>query len=578
MPEMTGHLRRNTKLGIGLAALMAASAVGWVAGRQIRSPAEIAARTAPPIPSLITAPVEKRKLSSDVVVRGTVRFGLPQVVTLPTSPLKPGKGVVTSPPVKGATVKEGALALSMSGRPVFVLQGAQPAYRDLGPGTTGDDVKQLEAALVRLGFDPGPVDGTYDLSTGLAVAAWYESAGWAPRGPTDEQLLATRTAQTEQFAVQSELAVAREALSTSRGALSTARAKADSARVAARTGATADDAAQAKVDQDKRAAEAEVISRTSALAAAIDAERVAKLQFDAAPAATPALTPAEVAALESAFHAATGSVTTARAMLVAAQGAVAALGGVLPTTSADLARAVVVADAEVNQAADAIPLAQSRVALLESRETATGWTVLTIAARLGTQVPVDEMLFFPTLPLRIDDVTVKAGDEVTGPVMKVSNFQLAVDAALPVDSAKLVRKGEPAAIEQPDLAIHAAGTVTEIADTPGTRGVDAQRFYLEVTPTNAPAALVGASVVVTISVETTDGEVLAVPVAALSVAADGTSRVQVQASNGTTRFVTVKPGLAAKGLVAVIPDGNLVAGDLVVVGIGSNSQQGTATP
>ena len=59
---------------------------------------------------------------------------------------------------------------------------------------------------------------------------------------------------------------------------------------------------------------------------------------------------------------------------------------------------------------------------------------------------------------------------------------------------------------------------------------------------------------------------LAVPVAALSVAADGTSRVQVQAADGATRFVTVTPGLAAKGLVAVTPDGDLAEGDLVVVG------------
>ena len=45
-------------------------------------------RTAPPEPSLITATVERTTLTSDVVTRGTVRFGLPQVVSLPTSALK----------------------------------------------------------------------------------------------------------------------------------------------------------------------------------------------------------------------------------------------------------------------------------------------------------------------------------------------------------------------------------------------------------------------------------------------------------------------------------------------------------
>ena len=132
--------------------------VGRAAGpsvKHIRSPAEVAARTAPPPLSLITAPVERRTLASDVVTRGTVRFGTPQTVTLPTSALKPGSRVVTVPPVKGATLAEGDVAMVVSGRPVLVLEGAQPAYRDSVPGTVGDDVRQLEEALARLGFDPG---------------------------------------------------------------------------------------------------------------------------------------------------------------------------------------------------------------------------------------------------------------------------------------------------------------------------------------------------------------------------------------------------------------------------------------
>ena len=71
----------------------------------------------------------------------------------------------------------------------------------------------------------------------------------------------------------------------------------------------------------------------------------------------------------------------------------------------------------------------------------------------------------------------------------------------------------------------------------------------------------------TISVKTTEGEVLAVPVAALSMASDGTTRVQVKSPQGPPRYVTVEPGLAAKGLVAVSPlQGQLGPGDLVVVG------------
>jgi hypothetical protein len=68
-------------------------------------------------------------------------------------------------------------------------------------------------------------------------------------------------------------------------------------------------------------------------------------------------------------------------------------------------------------------------------------------------------------------------------------------------------------------------------------------------------------------VGSTQGEVLAVPAAALSVSGDGSTRLQVQRPDGGTQEVQVTPGLTAKGLVAVTPVGeSLAPGDLVVVG------------
>ena len=61
--------RRNTVLVIGLVVVIVAGAVGWVAGRRIQTPAD-RARMSPPNASLITVPVEKRTLTSDVVVPG----------------------------------------------------------------------------------------------------------------------------------------------------------------------------------------------------------------------------------------------------------------------------------------------------------------------------------------------------------------------------------------------------------------------------------------------------------------------------------------------------------------------------
>src|SRR5205085_4301593 len=129
-----------------------------------------------------------------------------------------------------------------------------------------------------------------------------------------------------------------------------------------------------------------------------------------------------------------------------------------------------------------------------------------------------------------------------------------------------VLKDATVAINASYQNITATGKVTNVATQLGPTGVDPTKFSVEITPTDAPASLVGASVILTIAVQSTDGAVLAVPVNALSVAADGTSRVQVQGVDGMLRFVTVTPGLSAKGFVAVIPTtGTLKPGDLVVV-------------
>ena len=198
-------------------------------------------------------------------------------------------------------------------------------------------------------------------------------------------------------------------------------------------------------------------------------------------------------------------------------------------------------------------------------------------AQTTFQIPADELLFFPSLPLRIDDVKAKRGDALAADFMTVSGLQLAVDSALSVTDAKLVAKDAKAVISEPDLRITASAIVTNVADRPGTNGVDPQKVYLEVTPIDAPPQLVGASVKITIGVKSTGGAVLVVPVSALTVGAGGQSRVQVVQGN-SSRFVEVNPGLAAQGLVEVTPTkGKLASGDQVVVGQ-STSRPAPAAP
>ena len=126
--------------------------------------------------------------------------------------------------------------------------------------------------------------------------------------------------------------------------------------------------------------------------------------------------------------------------------------------------------------------------------------------------------------------------------------------------------GMPVAIDEQSLGIKTTGVVETVATTPGTRGVDAFHIYLGIRVDPTPVHLEGFSVRLTIPIESTKGAVTAVPLSALSLATDGTSRLQVQ-RNGTLEYVTVKPGLSASGYVEVTPvKDQLLPGQLVVVG------------
>ncbi|MGH2687338.1 MAG: peptidoglycan-binding domain-containing protein, partial [Actinomycetota bacterium] len=322
-------VRRKKAMAIGLAAVILTSGISWVAASRIRSPAEIAARTAPPAASLISVPVEQRVLSSDVVVRGTVRYGTPLVVTLPLSALK-RTSIITTPPVKDAVLNEGSVAMTVSGRPVLVLQGAQPAYRDIGPGATGEDVRQLEEALARLGFDPGGQDGVYDDATGAAVSAWYRSVGWSALGPTEEQLTMARAGQADQFAARAEALSAQEALAAAESDLRIAQERARALSRAPGTlpgvpsAAALDAATRARAEQQRVQAAATLASRTRALEQALQAQRQAQARLDEARTRQPPPTTAEFAGLARAVQDAGKVVEIARDEMATAQEAASA--------------------------------------------------------------------------------------------------------------------------------------------------------------------------------------------------------------------------------------------------------------
>lgn len=101
---MSGQRRGRAALVV-VALVVAVAGAGWIAAGRIRSPARVAADTAPPAPSEITVPALRRTLSTQVIVRGTVRYGDPQPVVLATSQVKAQAvkqgASTTTPPSRG---------------------------------------------------------------------------------------------------------------------------------------------------------------------------------------------------------------------------------------------------------------------------------------------------------------------------------------------------------------------------------------------------------------------------------------------------------------------------------------------
>jgi peptidoglycan hydrolase-like protein with peptidoglycan-binding domain len=486
-----------------LALVAAMASGGWVAGLRIESPAEVAARTAPPTPSAILVPVEERVLSSNIVTRGTARFGLPHPISIAPSPLKPNKaGFITTLPTRNTQLREGDVMFTISGRPVLVLQGDVPAYRDLVPGASGNDVRQLEQGLQRLGFDPGPIDGVYDETTSSAVSTWYKSAGYEPFGPTVEQLANVRTI---------EAAVA----DATKG-----RMQAASAASAADLGV---EAARAKAQQAEKAALAEI--------EAGNAERELALR--------------DPRKLAQARPAADAKIEAGRAALRAAK------------TQGELT---------VQEALEAKKNAQFDARLAVDRLDRVAAELSDARRQLGMQVPIDEIVFIPALPVRVQEVTATVGSSASGPVLSVTDNQITIHSSLALDAAPFVKPGMEVQIDEPAYGVKARGTVEKVESTPGTHGVDGYHIYFAVRVDATPVPLDGFSLRLTIPVKSTKRAVITVPLSAVFLAADGTSRVQVD-NNGTLAIVGVEPGLAANGYVEVTPlDGNLTPGQLVVVG------------
>ncbi|WP_440065492.1 efflux RND transporter periplasmic adaptor subunit [Streptosporangium sp. OZ121] len=91
-------------------------------------------------------------------------------------------GTVTWLPDSGARVTRGKPLYKVDDKPVVLMYGTTPAYRDMRIGTEGPDVRRLERNLRELGYSGFTVDGEYTGATASAVARWQDDRGLEETG------------------------------------------------------------------------------------------------------------------------------------------------------------------------------------------------------------------------------------------------------------------------------------------------------------------------------------------------------------------------------------------------------------
>ena len=616
-------MRRGLAVGAVVLLVGVSAGLGWWFGRGIRSPAQIAAEAEPPDPSLITVEVERKELSANVITRADVGYDAPATLSLGGAlGGRPDVLVVTAAPKRGEDLAEGAAAIEIAGRPVFLLVGDIPVFRDMRPGTQGPDVLQVEQALARLGFLTGAPDQKWDDATGEAVDAWYQANGYQANGVSEQEKTALRTARTRVRTAADGLNAARKALREARnpgeGAVRGARAAvADAqealdelleppasevrrARAAVTAAAEARQAVKTKIADDDAAAEEAITDAQRARERAAQAYAQAEQNWRSAqmgvhPGTGALPTPADLNALRLAVGGARIELDAAEEAITEAQEALdqrpAAAATELRQADNTLLTAQEALDELMNPSEKAQRTARNR--LLDAQEALARLlappdiadkqrqvdeaeteladvtqALADLEAETGTWLPSGEIIFLRRMPVRVDALTAEQGSLVSGGFMTVTGSDLAVRGSVLVRDISLVEQGGEARIE--DSALTIPGTIRLLENRPGTRGVSSDRHYMEIVADEIPDELIGSNVRIVIPVGGTEGEVWAVPAAALSATADGATRIEIAQPDGTGRFVEVEPGLAAQGLVEVTPlDSEISPGDQVVVGVAS---------
>jgi hypothetical protein len=529
--------RQRVFLAAACVAALAAGG-GLAASTMIKSPAQQAAETKPPKPTVLTAPVVKKVLTDTVTTRGTVGAGGDIAVSPGAgggAGTSSGSGTVLLVASKlyaraGDQIHAGQVLIEVSGRPIIALSGAVPAYRDLKPGMDGPDVAQLQDALKQLGHDCAPDalghfgDGTKSALTDFYTALGYSvptTGGANDAGDSSALQSAADAVTAQQRTVDTDYGLLRnadQALASAKKGLSqptTAPANAPGPSTGPSTGPSVGPSTGPSTGPSAG-------SGRSALQTAQDAQQAAQSTYDNA-----------VQDL--------GKAKKKQADLIAATGAV------LPASEVVFVPSFPVRLAKLNAALGSTVTAP--VLTLES-----GQLIVTSLLQPG-----QNSLIKPGVKVQLTAETL--GQTATATVTSIGPYS--------GGGADNAQNGNGQNTGGAGTTGPSSGQMAGASAGGGQQSPRLPGYPMTVTP-DSPLnpAWAGQDVRVTIINAATSSAVLAVPLSAVSTGADGRSAVTVVAADGTQRRVPVAAGAGADGDVQVTPTGGgaLREGDAVAIG------------
>ncbi|MFI8450428.1 peptidoglycan-binding protein [Streptomyces erythrochromogenes] len=176
-------MRTRAKWLLGsLAAVLAVSGGGYVVTAQPQRGDGGQERRTGGLPPA-TAPVQRGDLSSGLRIEGTLGYAQERKLNAG------GAGVLTWVAGEGSAVERDGKLYEVNGRPVRLLYGATPMYRQLKAGDKGEDVKQLKRNLLALGYGTGldPEDPLFTAGTTTAVKRWQKAHKAAETGEVGKE-------------------------------------------------------------------------------------------------------------------------------------------------------------------------------------------------------------------------------------------------------------------------------------------------------------------------------------------------------------------------------------------------------